>query len=131
MARPPNLWVGSIVMECKDFPGMIDFWRQVLGYECVRPPTADWVILYDPRRKGPNISLQKVGRGPDKNYRYHYDLYSGDPRAEVRRLLALGAKMRAPARKGRDFVTLADPDGNPFDVIDKRGFSFGQRTSRR
>ena len=36
--------------------------------------------------------------------------------------------MKEPAREGRDFVTLLDPDGNPFDVIDTRGFVFGQRT---
>jgi hypothetical protein len=35
--------------------------------------------------------------------------------------------MREPAQEGRDFVTLADPDGNPFDVISTYGFAFGQR----
>ncbi len=35
--------------------------------------------------------------------------------------------MRSPATEGHDFATLADPDGNLFDVIDKKGWSFGQR----
>ncbi len=85
-------------------------------------------MLHDPHRKGPNISLQKVPEGPSEDYRFHFDLYSSDPQGEVQRLLGLGATMKEPARKGRDFVTLADPDGNPFDVIDTRGFASGQRT---
>jgi hypothetical protein len=36
--------------------------------------------------------------------------------------------MKELAREDRDFVTLADPDGNPFDVVNARGFAFGQRT---
>jgi len=35
--------------------------------------------------------------------------------------------MRQPAREGFDYVTLADPDGNPFDIVEARGFKFGQR----
>ncbi len=36
--------------------------------------------------------------------------------------------MTQPAQEGRDVVTLTDPNGNPFAVIDKRGFAFGQCT---
>ncbi len=128
MSAPGKLWVGSIVMECKEFPKMIAFWKAALGYEAREPPSEDWVVLHDPHRKGPNISLQKVPEGPSEDYRFHFDLYSSDPQGEVQRLLGLGATMKEPARKGRDFVTLADPDGNPFDVIDTRGFASGQRT---
>lgn len=128
MAAPGKLWIGSVVMEVKEFSRMIDFWKEAVGYEARRPPTEDWVVLTDPHGKGPNLSFQKVPDGPGEDYRYHFDLYSSDPEAEVQRLLGLGATMREPARAGRDFVTLADPDGNPFDVIDTRGFAFGQRT---
>jgi hypothetical protein len=128
MNEPGHLWVGSIVMECKDFLRMIAFWKAALGYEARRPPSEDWVVLHDPHEKGPNISLQKVPDGPGEDYRFHFDLYSSMPEKEVQRLLGLGATMREPAQEDRDFVTLADPDGNPFDVIDTRGFAFGQRT---
>ena len=128
MSEPGKLWIGSIVLECKEFRRMIDFWNAALGYEAREPPSGDWVVLHDPRSMGPNISLQKVPEGPGRDYRFHFDLYSSDPEGEVQRLLGLGATMREPARPDRDFVTLADPDGNPFDVIDTRGFAFGQRT---
>ncbi len=129
MAESRKLWVGSIVMECRDFPAMIEFWKAVLGYEAREPPGDDWVVLHDPANVGPNISLQKVPTGPPEDYRYHFDLYSSDPEGEVERLRGLGAKLVEPAQPGRDFVTLADPDGNPFDVIDNRGFAFGQRSA--
>lgn len=108
---------------------MMAFWKAALGYEAREPPSEDWVVLHDPRGQGPNISLQKVAEGPGADYRFHFDLYSSEPEAEVGRLLGLGASLREPAQEGRDFVTLADPDGNPFDVVETRGFRFGQRTA--
>jgi len=130
MAAPGRLWVGSIVVECKEFERMIAFWNSALGYEAREPPSEDWAVLYDPRGVGPNISLQKVAEGPGDDYRYHFDLYSSDAKAEVDRLVGLGAAVQEPARPDRDFVTLVDPDGNPFDVIDTPGFAFGQRQNR-
>jgi catechol 2,3-dioxygenase-like lactoylglutathione lyase family enzyme len=129
MTAPGKLWVGSIVMECKDFRRMIAFWKAALGYEGREPPSEDWVVLFDPHGKGPNISLQKVPDGPGEDYRFHFDLYSSDPEGEVRRVMGLGATLKEAAQEGRDFVTLTDPDGNPFDIIDTRGFVFGQRTA--
>ena len=128
MSELGKLWIGSIVVECKDLPRMMEFWTAALGYEAREPPAEDWVVLHDPQGKGPNISLQRVPTSPGEDYRFHFDLYSSDREGEVERLLGLGATMREPAWEGRDFVTLADPDGNPFDVVDTPGFAFGQRS---
>lgn len=106
---------------------MMTFWNAALGYESREPPTEDWVILSDPTGTGPNISLQKVDEGPTEDYRFHFDLYSSDIEGEVERLLRLGALLKEPKQPDRDFVTLLDPDGNPFDVVDVRGWSFGRR----
>jgi catechol 2,3-dioxygenase-like lactoylglutathione lyase family enzyme len=130
MSEPGKLWVGSVVMECKEFDRMIAFWCAALGYRTRRPPDEDWAILVDPQERGPSLSLQKVAEGPGPDYRFHLDLYSSDPEGEVQRLVGLGATLLEPAQEGRDFVTLADPDGNPFDVIDNRGWSYGQRFER-
>ena len=51
------------------------------------------------------------------DYRLHPDLYSEDMGGEVKRLMDMGAKMLQPAEEGKDYVTLADPDGNPFDAV--------------
>jgi catechol 2,3-dioxygenase-like lactoylglutathione lyase family enzyme len=128
MAEPPKIWIGSIVVDCKKFEEMIDFWKAALGYRLRRPPSEDWALLYDPNGAGPNLAFQKDPNGPGGDYWYHFDLYSSDPEGEVKRLLRLGATMKQPAKEGFDYVTLTDPDGNPFDIVEARGYRFGQRT---
>jgi len=129
MTKPGKLWVGSIVIDCRKFDEMIAFWRAALSYELRYPPSDDWAILYDPTGSGPNISFQKDPVGPGEIYWFHFDLYSSDPEGEVKRLMQLGAKMMQPMADGKDYVTLSDPDGNPFDIIDTKGFKFGQRVN--
>ncbi|HZW84436.1 MAG TPA: VOC family protein [Nitrososphaerales archaeon] len=127
MVKPPRVWIGSVVIDCKKFNEMIAFWSAALGYKLRPTSSDDWALIYDPRGSGPNLAFQKDPEGPGEVYWFHLDLYSSDPEKEVKRLLALGATMIQPARKGFDYVTLADPDGNPFDVVEARGFKFGQR----
>jgi len=121
-----TIWIGSIVVDCTDLPRMIAFWKGALHYVPRDPPDQGCVVLKDPEGRGPNLSLNRTSEGPVDDYRLHLDLYSSDPELEVERLLRLGATLVKPAEEGHDFVTLADPDGNPFDVIDKKGWSFGR-----
>jgi len=120
-------WVGSIVIDCTHLSRMIEFWQEALHYLPRDPPDEEGVVLKDPAGRGPNLSLNRTREGPLRDYRIHLDLYSSDPEREVVRLLALGATLERKAEEGHDFVTLADPDGNLFDVIDKRGWEFGRR----
>jgi len=106
---------------------MIAFWQATLHYVPREPAEADGVVLKDPAGRGPNLTLHRTPEGPLADYRLHLDLYSSDPEHEVERLLGLGATLVRPAEEGHDFVTLADPDGNLFDIVDKKGWSFGQR----
>ena len=106
------------MVDCTDLPRMIAFWSEALHYVPRDPPQPDGVVLKDPDGRGPNLNLNLTGEGPLGEYRLHLDLYATDPVGEVERLLRLGATLRRPAEKGQDFVTLADPDGNLFDVID-------------
>jgi hypothetical protein len=122
-----NIWVGSIVIDCTDFPRMLAFWQEALHYVPREPAENGYVVLKDPQNVGPNITLNLTSEGPLEEYRLHLDLYSSDPEAEVERLIGLGATQKEPFEKKRDFATLADPDGNLLDVIDKKGWSFGQR----
>ena len=90
--------VGSIVMRCEDFNGMLAFWQGALGYAPRQPPEGGWVVLRDPQGRGPNISLQRVREDKLPQHRarirsrLHLDLYADDQHAEVERLVALGAK---------------------------------------
>jgi hypothetical protein len=118
-----GMWIGSIVVDCTKLDRMIKFWTEALHYVPRDPPEPEGVVLKDPQGKGPNLNLSLSGEGPLQEYRIHLDLYATDFLAEVDRLLKLGATMRFRPEKGEDFVTLADPDGNLFDVIDKKGWS--------
>jgi catechol 2,3-dioxygenase-like lactoylglutathione lyase family enzyme len=121
------LWVGSLVFDCRDLARMITFWQEALHYVPRDPPDADGVVLKDPRGRGPNVSLNRSDEVPTSGYRLHLDLYSSEPEKEVERLLELGARRVRDPAAGEDFVTLADPDGNLFDVIDKKGWAPGRR----
>lgn len=127
MPKTDKLWIGSVVIDCKKFQEMVEFWKEALGYELRRPPSEDWAVLYDPSGSGPNLAFQKDPLGPGGVYWFHLDLYSSDPENEVKRLMGLGATMVQTDKEGSDYVTLADPDGNPFDIVEARGFKFGQR----
>ena len=115
---PTKTRIGSIVVDVTDFDRMLVFWSEALHYVPRNPPKRGWVVLKDPAGNGPNVSLNQTHEGPLKEYRLHIDLYVTDPRGELDRFLRLGATLVQPARKGKDYVTLADPDGNLFDLVD-------------
>jgi hypothetical protein len=113
------MYVGSVVIDCNDFAAMYDFWQQALGYVPREPPEEGWAVLQDPRGVRVNVSLQKVPEPRAGKNRLHLDLYTDDQTGEVARLLELGAtRLSRSAEAGEDFVTLEDPEGNIFDVID-------------
>jgi catechol 2,3-dioxygenase-like lactoylglutathione lyase family enzyme len=112
--------VGSIVIRCFEYDRMFAFWQAALGYEVEHTdPNGGFVILCDPRGKGPNVSLdQAPTRRTGKRGWLHLDLYTTNQQGEVERLVGLGAR-RYPWRyqPHNDFVVLEDPDGNLFCVV--------------
>jgi catechol 2,3-dioxygenase-like lactoylglutathione lyase family enzyme len=101
---------------------MFAFWQATLGYVPRDPATDGWVVLTDPRGRGPNLSLSRRPTVRKARGWIHLDLYTDDQAGEVDRLVALGAR-RYPwrYRPGADFVVLEDPDGNLFCVVQKDG----------
>ena len=114
--------VGSIVVRCVRFAELVAFWQAALGYVPRYAPQDGWAILTDPTGAGPNVSLDRVARHElpplGELSRVHLDLYTTDQRAEVARLLSLGATRYERAYgPDDDFVVLVDPDGNRFCVV--------------
>ena len=116
MATSPK--VGSIVIDCIEFDEMMAFWQEALHYVPRYPPSHGWVILSDPKGTGPNISLNRVPKKTPGRNNLHLDLYSRDRKAEVGRLLKLGARRhRQTYAPDDDFRVLEDPDRNLFCVV--------------
>lgn len=115
------LHVGSIVIRVDDLPLQTAFWAAALDYVARDDPAeGDFVLLRPRDGAGPNVSLDRVDSTRHLPPRIHLDLYAEDQAAEVRRLVALGAREvhwdKRPA--DADYVILEDPEGNRFCVID-------------
>jgi len=112
--------IGSIVIHCHEFGGMVAFWQAALHYVPRAPAQDGWVVLRDPEGRGPNLSFQeRIERRRGRNW-LHLDLYTTDQASEVERLIGLGAtRYQWRYRPGADFVVLQDPDGNLFCVVQK------------
>lgn len=118
------LRIGSVVLNVSDVAGAARFWMAALGYEPRYAVAADWAILSPRTAAGPNLSLNLGETRPDAVPHIHLDLYADDQRAEVQRLLGLGARRVEDwpyPDEPHDFVVLEDPDGNRFCVIDTTG----------
>lgn len=115
------LSIGSIVWGVRDVPRAIRFWCDALAYRPLREPSADWAILVPREGPGPQLAISLVSSDAASHQRHHLDLYASDQKAEVERLLSLGARKvdwRYP--EGADYIVLADPDGNTFCVVGKQ-----------
>ena len=112
--------IGSIVIHCHEFERMIAFWQAALHYTPRAPATGGWVVLQDPKGRGPSLSLQARDKPAARRSWLHIDLYTENRDREVQRLVRIGAR-RYPWRygAGADFVVLEDPDGNLFCVVQK------------
>jgi catechol 2,3-dioxygenase-like lactoylglutathione lyase family enzyme len=113
-----GLSIGSVVIRVDDLATQIAFWSAALGYVPRDEPTDDWVVLRSVDGAGPNVSLDRRPSTYHLPPRIHLDLYTQDQVGEVARLLGLGATLVDwPRPHGADYVTLEDPEGNRFDVV--------------
>jgi hypothetical protein len=104
------LTVSTVVVDAANPLALASFWSELLAVPVADGATADWAIV----RATPLLGFALVGdRTPGKNV-LHLDLAAADPAAEVDRAIGLGAK-RIADHDG--WTTLADPEGNLFDVI--------------
>jgi hypothetical protein len=84
--------IGSIAIACYEFDKMLVFWQETLHYIPREPAKGGWVILRDPDRKMPNVSLNQVPRkNPGRRSRLHLDVYTNNLEAEIEQLIKIGA----------------------------------------
>lgn len=107
--------VGSIVLNCEDLDLMTEFWSAALN---LKPGLAKggFRLL---RGSKVNLALQVSDTPITGRDQMHLDLYTTNRVAEVRRLTRLGAvHLRHHRDPDDDYVVLADPEGNPFCVVE-------------
>ena len=98
------------------------FWEAALGTQML----TDTPDAYETRLRvpdGPDLDLcfQRVAERPADDLRLHLDLRGGREQASVvGRLLGLGASHLDIGQRHVPWVVLADPEGNPFCVMEQR-----------
>jgi predicted enzyme related to lactoylglutathione lyase len=76
------------------------------------------VLASDDIATGPRLAFDQVPEGKTVKNRLHFDLATTDLEAETERLQQLGATIvRDLSEGGNHWITMADPEGNEFDLI--------------
>jgi len=114
------LVVGSVVMGVADVARATAFWTAALDYRARQPGDDTFVILVPRSGPGPQVALDLSETPVQCHPRVHLDLYAENQKAEVERLVSLGAGAVDWDGYGpdSDFVVLEDTEGNRFCVID-------------
>jgi predicted enzyme related to lactoylglutathione lyase len=111
--------IEMITIDCADPQRLAVFWTATMGTS-VDADYGDFVVLKPVETGKPFLGLQKVAeQGSGKN-RVHVDFMTTDRKAEVARIVELGATAVAEHEMpGLAWTTLADPEGNVFDVAEQ------------
>src|SRR5438552_18588701 len=80
-----------LTFACDDPARVAEFWSAALGYEPDRRGGAFAAV--DPRGEGPELFFHRMPKSPTIEVPIHLDVNVPDREREVRRLLALGAKL--------------------------------------
>ena len=113
----------AVAIDCRQPDLLAEFWEKALGNGRTRTWTDSHGLTYRQIDfdDGPALLFQPVpGEKAGKN-RLHLDLTParGDQRAEVERLVMLGAKVLDDPPDD-PWTVLADPEGNEFCVLPPR-----------
>ncbi|MCW2529630.1 MAG: glyoxalase/bleomycin resistance/dioxygenase family protein [Pseudonocardiales bacterium] len=110
--------VFGITFDAQDAQLVAGFWAQALGRTVADGATSESAAVdADAAVPGSRIGFYRVPEGKTVKNRMHFDLITTDFDAEVDRLISLGATKLNEINAGGHWATLADPEGNEFDVI--------------
>jgi Glyoxalase-like domain len=117
----------ELAIDCADPSGLARFWCSVLDYEVQDEDdgivTIGWPMAPEGRNRPgpvpPVLTFARVPEGKIVKNRVHLDVNPTDSSQdeEVARLTGLGATVLNDNRPEFSWVTLADPEGNEFDVL--------------
>jgi catechol 2,3-dioxygenase-like lactoylglutathione lyase family enzyme len=109
----------NITFDCADARAQARFWAAVTGWTAAErdatPGHAEYVVA-PPGEGTPRLYFTTVPEPKTVKNRVHLDLVppGDDARAELARLLGLGATVADDQPPGASWLLLADPEGNEF-----------------
>lgn len=95
------------------------WWAEALGWTVVNDSADEFEIRPEPDRL-PGLLFAPVPEKKTVKNRLHLDFRPEDQRAEVARLLSLGARHADVGQGEQPWVVLEDPEGNEFCVLSSR-----------
>lgn len=109
----------AVSFDAQDPRVAAGFWAEALGRTVADGADSDnAAVNADPTVPGSRVSFHRVPESKTVKNRMHFDLITSDFDAEISRLTGLGATRLNEINARRHWATLADPEGNEFDVID-------------
>ena len=116
------MYLENIAVDARD-PGTVGrFWEALLGCTTLTDePDAFETRMSVPGGPDLDLCFQRVAEPAPPDPRLHLDLAGGERQAEVvERALGLGARHLDIGQGDVPWVVLADPEGNPFCVMEHR-----------
>ncbi len=121
-----SCFVSHTAVDCANAYELSEFWKGVLGYVDVEgdpnEPGHEECMILDPE-SGHHVLFIEVPEPKSVKNRIHFDLRPRErtQAEEVAWLQGIGASVVADHRgihgPGSGWVTMADPEGNEFDVL--------------
>jgi Glyoxalase-like domain len=113
-----SLSLGQIVVDSADAAALAGFWSSLLGRSVLDGANRFFAVIPAAEDgKFPALMFLAVPEPRSGKNRLHLDLVSVDRPAAVERAIQLGArKVGEFDEYGTQWTTLADPEGNVFDI---------------
>jgi hypothetical protein len=110
----------GLSIDAANAAALAGFWAEALGLQVAAgADEGHAVVTIGPADVSvPRLVFHQVPEGKTVKNRLHLDLAAADWEAEFGRLTDLGAtRIRDVEKNGARWTTMADPEGNEFDLI--------------
>jgi len=109
----------QVIVDASEPAALGRWWASALGWVVVNDEPEEFEIRPTPDRL-PGLLFVRVAERKAVKNRLHLDFRPADQRAEVTRLLDLGATHADVGQGDETWIVLADPEGNEFCVLSAR-----------
>jgi hypothetical protein len=116
-----SISVEAVSFDCTDAATLATFWAAVLDRQVDDGGNEYFASVGKSDGAAPVLMFLQVPEPRNGKNRVHLDLATSDWAAQVDRLVSLGAKrLDEYDEYGIHWITLADPEGNVFDLAELR-----------